>query len=70
MTDLDKLAKGLTAANSHKVLRFSQATHPGRYTWGSMQTDSQEVVSLLCAMWNNRAVIAAILRAHIERNGE
>ena len=69
--ELDKLARGLTEAverKTHNVLRFSHATHPGRYAWGSVQTDSQEVVSLLCAMWNHRAVIGLALKAHIERN--
>lgn len=71
MDDLDKLARGLTEAaerKTHNVLRFSQTTHPGRYTWGSVQTDSQEVASLLCAMWNNRAVIGLALKQHIERS--
>jgi hypothetical protein len=64
MTDLEKLAKGLSEAKKPDTLRFSVCTVPGRqgYSWGAVVTSDEATVRLLCDVWNNRKAVAEALR--------
>ena len=67
-----KLLAKIEAANAitkPKILRFSEcdlrghcgAMHKG-YRWQAVTTDKPAIMEALCAMWNERELIADLLR--------
>lgn len=59
----ERLAVRLRAVAKPEVLRFGVCTVRTRdgYTWGAATSSSEEIVRLLCDMWNNRHKIADAL---------
>lgn len=67
LEEIAVMANELSKEETTRILRFN-VCDTGLYRWSSIKTNSILISRFLCACWNNRRAIAALIEYHSKEN--